>query len=293
MADELGTATAVTVDLARADLGLPPGERYSAVVAAVWDSGLNALSYAQRHQLPYLSLSSGLVDIAPEVIGAAQRATAAPVLLASHYCAGVVVLAVLDQAREFGRVDAVRVGAVLDEADSGGPAGVADLERWGNVTSAGLVRRNGVFAWVDGPDAEEGVATSDGRVLAGRKVPILDVPSLAHATGASEVSFALAIGESTGRRRGGDPSLEIRIELVGVSPHGEPVSMSRYLLHPAGQRPLTALGIALGVERLIGLRGERVLPGIHAPEALVDAAHAAERLAEIGAVFVDVPVAAA
>ncbi|MGV9454489.1 saccharopine dehydrogenase [Streptomyces sp. NPDC003635] len=291
VADDLGTATAVTVDLARTDLGLPPGHRHAAVVAALWDHGLNALAYAQRHRLPYLSLSSGLVDIAPEVIGTAQRATTAPVLLASHWCAGVLVHAVRDQAREFERVDTVRIGAVLDEADTGGPAGVADLERWGSVTSAGLVRRDGAFAWVDGADAEAAVTTSDGRVLPGRAVAVLDVPSLALATGASDVSFALVIGESTGRLRGGRPSLEVRIDLEGVAEGGEPLSRSRCLIHPEGQSPLTALGVALGVERLTGLRGEAVPPGIHTPEALVDSGYAALRLAEVGATFVEAPPA--
>ncbi|MFE2046023.1 saccharopine dehydrogenase [Streptomyces sp. NPDC059477] len=291
VAGELGGATAVTVDLARSDLGLPDGQRYSAVVAAVWDDQLHGLRYAQRHKVPYLSLSSGLTDIGPEVVASAQRATAAPVLMASHWCAGTLVLAVLDLAREFGRVDAVRADAVLDESDTGGPAGIADLERWGSVTTAGLERRDGRFTWVDGPDAEVAVATSDGRVLTGRGVPILDVPSIGLATGASDVRFAFAVGESAGRRRGAGPSIEIRIDIEGVGPGGEPLRRTRRLVHPEGQRPLTALGIALGVERLLGLRGDTVPAGLHTPEALIDPAYAGERLAEIGAGYVDVPVA--
>jgi hypothetical protein len=50
---------------------------------------------------------------------------------------------------------------------------------------------------------------------------------------------------------------------------------------------LTALGIALGVERLLGLRGEPVAPGIHTPEALIDSAYAVKRMTEIGAVVTD------
>ncbi|MEV1083911.1 saccharopine dehydrogenase [Streptomyces sp. NPDC050211] len=293
VADELGAATAVTVDLGRSDLGLPPEHGHSAVVASLWDNHLHGLRYAQHRGLPYLSLSSGLVDIAPEVVAGAQRAAAAPILLASHWCAGVLVLATLNLAREFDRIDTIRVGAVLDESDIGGPAGAADLERWGAVTSAGLVRRDGAFAWVDGPDAEAGVPTSDGRFLPGRTIAILDVPSLALATGAPNVNFALAIGESAGRRRGDGPSLEVRIDLEGVGVGGEPLRRSRSLVHPAGQRPLTALGMALGVERLIGLRGDVVPVGTHTPEALIDPAYAAQRLAEIGAMVVDPAVAAA
>jgi hypothetical protein len=289
VADELGAATAVTIDLRRSDLGLPADHRYSAVVAALWDKHLHGLRYAQHRGVPYLSISSGLVDIAPEVIAGAQHAGGAPILVASHYCAGVAVLATLHSAREFDRIDTIRIGAVLDETDIGGPAGIADMERWSAAAPAGLVRRDGVFTWVTGPDAQADVPGADGAVLPGQSIAILDVPSLALATGAPNVRVDLAVGESGGRRRGEPASIEIRIDLEGAGPGGAPLSTSRYLVHPAGQRPLTALGIALGVERLLGLRGEAVSPGIHTPEGLLDAAYAVERLTELGAVFVDAP----
>ncbi|MER6579369.1 hypothetical protein, partial [Nonomuraea sp. NPDC001023] len=222
VAGELGGATAATIDLRRGDLGLRETGRYSAVVATVWDSHLNGLRYAQDRGLPYLSISSGLVDIGPEVVAAGLRAGAAPVLLASHWYAGLVVLAVLGLAREFGRLDAIEVGGVLDEQDSGGPAAVADMERLLAAVSAGHVRRDGVFRWIAGPDAEVAVTGIDGAVLPGQVVPILDVPSLALATGASDVRFAFAVGESAGRRRGGPASAEVRIDLEGVDRAGAP-----------------------------------------------------------------------
>lgn len=286
VADELGAATAVTIDLASGDLGLPVDHSYSAVVAALWDNHLHGLRYAQHHQVPYLSISSGLVEIAPEVVASAQRASASAVLMASHFCAGAVVLAALHLAREFDRIDTIRIGAVLDELDTGGPSGTADLERWSTATSAGLVRRDGVFTWVTGPDTQMDVPRADGTVLPGQSIAILDVPSLALATGAPNVRFDFAVGESAGRDRGGPASIEVRIDLEGVGPTGAPLSASRYLLHPGGQRPLTALSIALGVERLLGLRGEAAPPGIHSPESLLDPAYAVERMVETGATFV-------
>jgi hypothetical protein len=286
VADELGGATAVTIDLQRSDLGLPADHSYSAVIAVLWDDRLHGLHYAQDRGVPYFSISSGLMDIAPEVVAGAQRAGAAPILVASHYLAGLVVLATLHLAREFDRIDTIRIGAVLDETDIGGPAGIADLERWSAATSAGLVRRDGVFTWVNGLDAQADVPSVDGTVLPGQSIPILDVPSLALATGAPNVRFDFAVGETPSRRRGEPASVEILIELEGLGPTGAPLSTSRYLVHPAGQRPLTALGVALGVERLLGLRGEAVGPGIHTPEALLDPAYAVERMVEVGATFV-------
>lgn len=287
VADELGEATAVMIDLQRGDLGLAAEQEHSAVVAALWDERLHGLRYAQARRLPYLSISSGLVDIAPEVVESAQQPGAAPVLLASHFGAGVGVLATLLLARDFDRVDTVRVGAILDETDTGGPAAAADLERLMNVASAGLVRRDGAFAWIAGSEAEADVLGSDGVALPGQSIATLDVPSLASATGAPNVRFDFAVGESPGRRRGERSSFEARIELEGTDSEGAPLRTTRVLVHPAGQNPLTGLGVALGVESLLGLRGEAPAPGIHTPEGLIDPAYAVQRLIESGATFVD------
>jgi hypothetical protein len=225
------------------------------------------------------------VDIAPEIVAGAQRAAAAPILVASHWYAGALVLATLDLAREFDRIDTIRIGALLDELDSGGPAAAEDLRRLSAFT-AGLIRRDGVFTWIDGPDARADVRSVDGTVLPGQSIAILDVPSLALATGAPNVRLDFAVGVSASRRRGGPAATEVRIDLEGVDAAGAPLRTSRYLIHPEGQRPLTALGISLGVERLLGLRGEAALAGIHTPEALLDPAYAVERMAQIGATWV-------
>lgn len=286
VAGELG-ATAVTVDLARGDLGLTTGREYAAVVATLWDSRLNGLRFAQDHGVPYVSLSSGMIDVAPEVVATAQRPAAAPVLMASHWAAGVITLTALAWAAEFRRVDTIRIGAILDENDAGGPAGLADLARWAEVTSAGYGRRDGVFAWSGAADARVELRSLDGTTVTGQNVPILDVTSLALATGAPNVEFAFAVGESAGSRRGEGPSVEVRIDLDGAGPSGAPLSVSRYLVHPHGQRPLTSLGLAMGIERLLGLRGEAVSPGLYTPETLLEPDHAVERLAGAGTLFID------
>jgi hypothetical protein len=155
------------------------------------------------------------------------------------------------------------------------------------ATSAGQVRRDGTFIWINDPDTRVEVPSIDGTKVPGQTIPILDVPSLALATGAPNVRFDFAVGESAGRRRGGPPSVEIRIDLEGTGPAGTPQRISHYLVHPDGQRPLTALGIALGVERLLGLRGQPVASGVHTPEGLLDPAYAVERMTELGTSFVE------
>ncbi|MFI6867685.1 saccharopine dehydrogenase [Nocardia sp. NPDC050406] len=288
IADELGGAAAITVDLSREDLGMPVDSRYSAVVATVWDEQLQGLAYAQRHSLPYLSISSGMVDLAPEVIASAQRGGATPVLVSSHWFAGLLVLATMELAREFDQVDGIRLGALIDDQDLGGPAGMEELARWSGLPPAGYVRRGGVFVWIGGEDAQASVRAVDGVLVPGFAMAYPDVPSLALATGAREVRFDLAIGESSGRRRGEAPTMEIRIDLDGVDAAGNPLSRGYYLLHPQGQAPLTSLGVALGVERMLGLGDEPAVDaGIQTPEAILAPAYAVGRMVEMGSAFLD------
>ncbi len=269
VADTLGTATAATVDLSRTDLGLPDETSYSAVVATVWDQHLHGLRYAQEHGIPYLSISSGLTDIAPEVIAGGRRA---PILLASHWAAGVITLAALHAVDQFGPVETIEITAILDDQDVGGPAAATDMERLAQASPAAFVRQDGVFSWTN-----ETAVDVEG--LPGQLVGILDVPSLALATGAANVRFAFALGESSGRRRTGNPSHDVRIQLTA----GDRSSTS-VVTHSGGQRPVTAVGIALGVERLLGLHGEPVAPGIHSPETLIDPEYAVARLRAAGGV---------
>ncbi|GAB4586835.1 saccharopine dehydrogenase [Nocardia sp. IFM 10818] len=287
VADRLGNAAAVTIDLRREDLGLPAGDEYSAVVAAVWDERLRGLAFAQDRGLPYLSISTSVVDIGPEVVMGAQRAGTAPILIAGHYFAGLGVLATLHAAREFDRIDSIRLSAVLDELDSGGPAAEADLDRMMAAITSGYVRRDGVFTWLAGPDAQAEVPGADGVTVPGQSIAILDVPSLAVATGAPNVRFDLAVGESASRRRGEPLSTELLIDLEGTNAAGAPLRTRRRMVHPAGQRPLTALGVALGAERLLGLRGETVAPGVYTPEALLDPSYTIDLMVAAGARFTE------
>jgi hypothetical protein len=58
------------------------------------------------------------------------------------------------------------------------------------------------------------------------------------------------------------------------------------IVHPEGQAPLTALHVALGIERLLGLSGgEPVKPDLYLPDLLMDPEHVIRRMKEFGAVF--------
>ncbi|MFI5712963.1 saccharopine dehydrogenase [Kribbella sp. NPDC051620] len=281
VADELGTATALTVDLHNLELAT----EHSAVVALLRDDRFNGLRYAQDHAIPYFSISSGPMEIAPEVAAVAQRPNASAVMLASHFFAGTVALATLQATKKFGQVDSIHIGAIQDEQDIGGPAALADLERWAVASSAGLVRRDGVFTWLaDAPPVE--IQRVDGTTIPAQTVAGLDVTGLAFATGAADVQLDFAVSTEPGQ-----PLTEVRIDLEGTDPAGTPIRTTHSLVNHSGQRPLTALGIALGIERLLGLHGTPVPPGIHTPESLIDPTYAMKRLAEVGAAFAELECA--
>ncbi|MEV6411444.1 saccharopine dehydrogenase [Kribbella sp. NPDC051718] len=281
VADELGTATALSVDLHNLELAT----EHSAVVALLRDDRFNGLRYAQDNAIPYFSISSGPMEIAPEVAAVAHRPNASAVMLASHFFAGTVALATLQAAKSFGQLDSIHIRAIQDEQDIGGPAALADLERWATASSAGLVRRDGVFTWLaDEPPVE--IQRADGTTIPAQTVAGLDIPGLAFATGAPNVQVDFAVSKEPGQ-----PLTEVRITLEGTDPAGTPLRTTHSLINQSGQRPLTALGIALGVERLLGLQGTPAHPGIHTPESLIDPTYAMERLAEVGATFAELECA--
>ncbi len=59
-------------------------------------------------------------------------------------------------------------------------------------------------------------------------------------------------------------------------------------MHPQGQAPLTALGVALAVERMLGLSGgEAPKAGLYLPEVLIEPAYYVSRMKEFGTSFAD------
>lgn len=282
VAAEVGRAEAVRVDLARADLGLGDEARYGAVVVFVKDDTLNTLKYAQRHGLPYVSTSSGSFEIAPEVARHLRHPGRSPILLASHWLAGTATLPALHFARDFRRLDRIVISALLDEQDMGGPAAAADYERLTTAAAAQILDQ-GRWRWVRGEEAATTFASVDGTVVEAAAYSPMDVVSLAAATDAHSIRLDMALGESASRRRGEAFSTEIVIELEGERHDGTHARTRHELVHPQGQAPMTALGIALGVERLLGLAGgEAVAPGLYTPDLLIDPAYQLAQLQAFG-----------
>lgn len=283
LAKELGGADVVKIDLERQDLGLPPGAAFSAVVVLLKDDTLNSMKYAQAKGVPYLSFSDFVFDIGPVVAHYIQRPTSAPILMLGHFLGGTVTLATLHFAREFQTVHSIEISAVFDEEDVGGPAAQGDMERVTKGVPQPLMLKDGKWLWARGEDAERRFKGVDGTEWQGRAYPLLDVVSLAAATQATSIRLDFAVRAAASRRRGEGPSHEVIIELSGEKKDGTTGRVRHELIDGDVHSGMSARGVALAVERLLGLAGgPPVAPGLYHPEGLLDPAYVVNRMRESG-----------
>lgn len=283
VADDLGAAEAVVVDLSRADLGQPQAKAYSAMAMFLKDETLRSLDYAQAKGIPYLSVSSASFEIGPEVAWFIRQPKRSAVLMASNWLAGVATFATLVFAAEFRALETIAISLLLDEKDMGGPAAYADFERITQAATSAQILKDGHWLWATAEDATRPFEDAGGVEHLGQAYAPLDVLSLGAATDAHSIRVDLAVGESTARRRGAHFSTEIAIELTGLLGNGQPGRRRHMLIHPRGQGPVTAACVALGLERLLGLHGgAAVPPRLYLPDVLIDPVYALGRLQEFG-----------
>lgn len=284
VAAELGGAHAVAVDLARPDLGL--SAPHSAVAMFVKDHGLQSLRYAQALGVPYLDIQTGLFELGPLVALAISAPARSAILLDSGWLAGAAAFPALHFAKEFRSIERIELGVILDEQDMGGPEAYADYERYMSVAPNPLIFEGGQWRWVKAEQAGRTFHDTDGVAVQGQAYAALDVLSLGIATGARSVRCDFAMGVSPSRRRGERFSAETIIEITGEREPGRTERVRHEIIYPEGQAPVTALNVALGIERLLGRAGGApVAPGLYTPETLIDAEYFLGRQREIGAQF--------
>jgi len=290
-AEQMGGAQGVVIDPAAEDLGLG-GRPISGVVVFYMDHTLAGLHFAQKRGVPHLSISSGVFEIAPQIATYMHAPQAAPIVLGYEWMVGATTVATLNIAQAFGKVHDIRITALVDEQDAGGPTVAADFEHLNAMLPAALTRREGAYIWREAEEAQASFCAVDGTHMTASGFSSIDVVGLAAATGAPNVQFNLAGGVSSTRRQGGPMSTEIIIELAGENRQGEPLRTRHAVIHPAGAAPLTGLCVAMNLERLLGLDGQPPTPaGLYFPYQLLDAATFIERLESDGGELRELPVA--
>lgn len=288
-AAEIGNAQGIAIDTAAVDLGL--GEQnVSAVVVLYKDHSLAGLRFAQSRGVPHLSISSGIFEIAPEIACFMHAPEASAIVLGYEWLVGATTVPALHLAKAFSRVNEIRIGALVDEQDTGGPAVAADFAHLNHLLPAALTLREGLWLWREGDDAKAVFSALDGSDIHATGFSSIDVAGLASATGARSVQFDLGQGVSSSRRKGGTLSTEIVLDISGLDHAGQPLRTRHAVVHPGGAAPLTGMGIALILERLIGLDGKPpVPPGLYFPYQILDAEHYLARLELEGGEVVALP----
>jgi hypothetical protein len=291
VAGALGHAEAAVIDPNADDLGL--GDRRIGAVAVLYgDERLTGLRYAHARNIPHLGISTGLYEVAPEIAVYMQRPDASAMVLGYEWLVGATTIATLTAAKAYEKVDAIRIGALVDEEDWGGPAVAEDFARFASVISSVMARRDGAFVWRKGDDAGFTFRGIDGEEIAASGFSTIDIAGLAAVTGAGNVEFAIGTGVSSSRRAGGATSTEIIIELSGRDATGKPARSRHAVFHPAGAAPLTALGISMVLERLAGLDGKPPTPaGLFFPYQILDHGDYLDRLTLEGGKLITLPLA--
>lgn len=283
LAREVGHATTTPVDITTPGLGLDPAARHSIVVTALRDLSLNSVHYARDQGIPYVALSDGVFELGPIIAHYAHNAKAAPILLLGHSNGGVPTLAALHFASEFETVEAIELGLLFDPGDPFGAASAKDLERINRIGPKPLVKEDREWQWADTPLATRSFTSVDGTAHQAHAAGLLDVLSLGSATQATRIRIDLAGGFTASTKQGGSPSVEVIIEITGTKKTGETGRFRYELVDPEGYAAMSARGVAVAIECLLGLAG-RPAPktGLYLPEKLVQPGYLLERLKTSG-----------
>ncbi|MCC5653494.1 hypothetical protein LC609_27615 [Nostoc sp. XA013] len=270
VAQEVGAAEAVAIDIDKPRLGLGDDVAVAAVVMLAPEAGLKGMSYAQDLGVPYLNINAALTESGPELALFAHRATAAPVVLASHWMAGAATFLALNSAKGFEIVQSIRLGAIVDEKDPVGPAALEDMERVHGAAPPAMVFEGGRRVWLFGDAAKGKFKSVDGRSLDATAFSTFDTVSLHAATGAPDVRFDLVNGESSSRRRGGEAATEIVVEIEGEA-DGRTKHSRSMLEFKHGTASLTGLSVVLSLASVLGFNDRSpARPGLYLPELLSD-----------------------
>jgi hypothetical protein len=269
LADSLGGARSAAIDLADGRMGL---DQIEASIVAVFakDAGLDALSWAHARAIPYFSISSAAFEHGVDAVHALARVNEAPVVLAGHWFAGALTIAVLALSARFDTIETIVAGVTIDRnASGGGAAAIADFERVARCMKTTLSKVNGTYTWLAEDETLRRYRAVGGTIVEGKGAVSIDVASIGARTSARNIHVLETWGQSHLFTLTGTPADEISIEVVGTI-NGEHRFGRQTLQLSNSVTTLTALCIALTLERLIGLDGHPpASPGVYTPDQIM------------------------
>jgi hypothetical protein len=279
LAKELGNANTAYLDLENLN-GLDNLGEIDLIVAALQDPADNLIQLALEKGIAHIGITKLADEVAPFTFAALRTPPKRPIVPLGHSQSGVMTLVALKTAESFSQIDSIELAGLYDDCEEMGPMTVGDSD---SFIDRALVRKVGKWIWIDASKHPRHVQITDGSTLEGLPMGLLDVPSLAAATGAPNVRFDFIQGESIGTRAGGQASQDLYIEIAGILKSGQPGKRRTVVSDPKGQAHLTALGVLVSIERILGLDCKPAAAGgVYLPETLVSVDEAIERFEQFG-----------
>jgi len=253
--DQFPNVTACAIDLNKKDLGIASEVQFSAVLTYTNDTTYHAQSYAQRMEIPYVTVSASVAEMGFALACYANHSQKASVVLSSQWMGGIPDALAIAYAKEFERINTVRIIALVDAKDEiGNESGEEEIETIFALNPYSIAVENGVYAWLKTEEEKQYTAqTLDGSHYDVFAFPIADILSLNNAIEAESIRFYTGEGNSYGTKNGQLVTHDIVIEISGVTKAGETKTLHKEIVYPKGQAHLTALGSFLALERVMGL----------------------------------------
>lgn len=188
-------------------------------------------------------------------------------------------------ATELGNADTALVN--LSRADLGLPQEHAfsvvvtavNMERIAQVGPLPPQVRGGRWTHATGDEAARTFTGVGGVPHQGDAVGLVDLLSLSSIETVNLLRLDVAVGSTASSRRGKGPSHEVIIEISGELAGGENARYRYELVDPEGYATMSARGVAVCIERLLGLNGGAAPgPGLYLPESLVDPTYLLEQV---------------
>jgi hypothetical protein len=267
LSEELGNAETIYLNLEEGFIVEDYGT-IDLIITAIEDHNNILQETAISNGIALINITGMAEEVSPILFLSMHQNPAAPIILASHWMAGIVTLLAREAATKFSKITRVDMVCLYDEQDPIGPAVVAQLD---SFVGKALLRKQGTWQFLEAKEDPRIYHLAEGRKITGYPMGTLDVPSMAGITGASDVRFDFATGKSEGSKSGLTASHDLYIDLEGTLLSGKPGRLRTLVSDPKGQSHLTAVGVFLLVEGVLGL-GRQSAPekgGIFLPETIL------------------------
>lgn len=280
LAKELKCSNAAFIDL-EAGFDLSSFKQIDLIVSAVDDHSNALRETAISKGIPCIAVSELAHQISPTAFLGLHKAIAAPIVFAGHWQAGLLTLVVKHFADKFSHIETIELAGLYDPKDIVGPLVANEVE---SFVGEALIRQHGNWLYVPAKESPRTINLREGSSTIGYPISTLDVPSIAAFTNTKNIRFDFVTGESLGSKRGLNASHDLYIHIEGNLLSGEKATLNTTVSGPQGNSHLTAVGVYLITEKLMGLNGQTAQKagGLFLPETIVSSDDIISRLKAFG-----------